>query len=139
MNRPWIGWTLAALALAAGWAGYGWRGMVLGATVIVFWLLLQFSRSLRVMQRAGRSPMGRTASAVMLQAKLAPGMTLLQVLPLAGSLGEAVGDAAAETWRWRDNGGAAVTLVFARGRLQSWSLARPARSAAPDGASESAS
>ena len=47
-----IGWTLAAGALLVGWFGYGWRGLVLALTVLAFWLLLQFSRTLRVLRGA---------------------------------------------------------------------------------------
>ena len=68
--NPTIGWGLAALAIAAGYVGWGWRGVVLGVTVIVFWLLLQFSRSLRVLRNAADAPVGHVASAVMLHGKL---------------------------------------------------------------------
>ena len=80
--NPMVGWGLAALGIAAGYVGWGWPGVVLGVTVIVFWLLLQFSRSLRVLRNAGANPVGHVASAVMLHSRLKPGMTLLQVLPL---------------------------------------------------------
>ena len=38
---------ISALALAASWQAYGWPGIALAFSVVVFWLLLQFSRSLR--------------------------------------------------------------------------------------------
>ena len=66
--NPVVGWGLALVAVVAGWLGYGWRGLVLAVTVIVFWLLLQFSRSLRALQRAGQRPVGTVANAVMLHA-----------------------------------------------------------------------
>lgn len=119
----WLGWSLAAAALAAGYAGYGWPGVALAITVIVFWLLLQFSRALRTMQRAGRSPVGHVKSAVMLNAKLRSGMTMLQILPLTGSLAQPV-EGAEETFRWRDAGGASVRVEFVGGRLQRWALER---------------
>ncbi len=83
-----VGWSLGALGIAAGYVGWGWPGVVLGVTVVVFWMLLQFSRSLRVLQRAGRAPVGHVDSAVMLHSRLRPGMTLLQVLTLTHSLGK---------------------------------------------------
>jgi hypothetical protein len=55
---PIVGWSLAALGIAAGYVGWGWPGVVLGVTVVVFWLLLQFSRSLRVLKRAAANPVG---------------------------------------------------------------------------------
>lgn len=130
--NPALGWALVALALVAGYAGYGWRGMVLALTVIVFWLLLQFGRTLRTMRRAAGRPVGETPSAVMLQARLREGMTMLEVLPLAGSLGRAEGEPAEERWRWRDGGGASVALQFQGGRLRRWQFERePAAAAAP--------
>lgn len=122
--NPWIGWALGAAAAMVGYAVYGWPGVVLAVTVIAFWLLLQFSRALRSMQRAGRAPIGQIGSAVMLHSKLRPRMTLLEVLPLTGSLGQPV-EGAAETFCWRDAGGNGVRLTFAHGRLEAWTLERP--------------
>ncbi len=128
MKTPWIGWALAALAIAVGYAGWGWRGVILGVTVTVFWLLLQFSRALRVMRAAARAPVGHVDSAVMLHTKLHAGMQMLEVLTLTRSLGERCGDmtAASEVWRWRDAADAEVRLTFEAGRLSRWALQRPA-------------
>jgi hypothetical protein len=123
----WIGWALAALAIAAGYWSYGWRGVLLAFTVIVFWLLLQFGRALRTMRMAAGSPVGRVGSAVMLQARLKPGLRLIDVIPLTRSLGERVSEEP-DVWRWRDDGGAAVDLTFAHGRLVAWQLQRQADS-----------
>jgi hypothetical protein len=120
--NPVVGWALAAAAIVAGWVGWGMGGVVLAVTVITFWLLLQFSRALRVMRMAAGRPVGRVDSAVMLQAKLAKGMTMMQVIPLTRSLGERIGDD--DTWRWRDEGACSVTLVFRKGRLESWNFVR---------------
>lgn len=125
-----LGWTPAFAAVVAGWLGWGWRGLALAVTAIVFWLLLQFSRTLRVMRQAAGRPVGRVASAVMLHARLSAGQRLLQVLPLAGSLGERVADDP-ETFRWRDDGGAAVVCEFRAGRLAAWRLERPPEAPAP--------
>lgn len=121
--NPAVGWALAGLAIAAGYIGWGWPGVVLGFTVLVFWLLLQFSRSLRVLKSAGRSPVGHVDSAIMLHSKLRAGMTLLQVLALTRSLGTKLGDDP-ERWLWADTGDARVSLVFEGGKLRSWTLAR---------------
>ena len=124
MNRPVVGWGLAIAAVVAGYWSYGWPGLALALTAIVFWLLLQFSRAMRVMRKAGNAPLGQVGSAVMLNAKLRPGMTMLEILPLTGSLGAVVGDAADESFRWRDAGGASVRLLLKNGRLESWQLER---------------
>jgi uncharacterized protein (DUF58 family) len=123
MSNPIIGWGLAVLGIAAGYVGWGWPGVVLGVTVLVFWLLLQFSRSLRVLRQAAANPVGHVDSAVMLQSKLKTGMTLSQVLPLTRSLGTRLSDTP-ERWGWADPGGARISLEFDRGRLQSWVLTR---------------
>jgi hypothetical protein len=126
--KPLAAWGLGGAALAAGWFSYGWRGGVLALTVIVFWLLLQFSRTLRVMRRAAGSPIGHVASAVMLHSRLRAGMTLAQILALTGSLGERIaspGPDAEEGWRWRDEGDAAVSVRMRDGRLLRWTLDRP--------------
>jgi hypothetical protein len=120
--NPAFGWALAALAVAAGWAGWGLPGVVLAITVITFWLMLQFSRALRVMRMAAGRPVGHVDSAVMLNSKLAARMTMMQVIPLTRSLGERVGGD--DTWRWVDTGGDRLTLRFERGRLAHWSLER---------------
>jgi hypothetical protein len=126
-----LGWALAALAVAVGWAGYGVRGVVLALTVTVFWLLLQFSRALRVMGAAAARPLGRVDSVVMLQSRLQVGMRLLQVVALAKSLGEKLADAP-ETFAWRDAGGDTLRVEFDRGRVSAWRLQRVDAASAPE-------
>lgn len=137
MDRS-LGWLLAALAVASGWLAYGWPGVVLAFTLIVFWLLLQFNRALRVMKNAASAPVGHVDSAVMLHSKLQRGLTMLQVVVLTRSLGrrQAAGTGAGpaeERWAWSDAGGASVTLRFNGGRLVDWELGR----ADPEPAAES--
>ncbi|NUP87141.1 MAG: hypothetical protein HUU30_15510, partial [Burkholderiaceae bacterium] len=96
-----LGWAMAVLGTALGWHAYGWRGVALAVSVIVFWLLLQFSRTLRVMRAAGQAPVGHVANAVMLHARLRPGLRLLEILALTRSLGEKLGDDP-ERYAWRD-------------------------------------
>ena len=121
--NPWVGWALAALAIAVGYAQYGWRGVVLGVTVVVFWLLLQFGKAMRVMRTAAAAPVGVVGSAVMLHAKLRRGMRLIEILPLTRSLGRKVADDP-ETFEWRDASGAAVRVQLQRGRCTDWTLSR---------------
>ena len=121
--NPWMGWALAAAALAAGWYGYGVRGVAMAVSVIAFWLLLQFTRLLRLMRDAGQSPLGRVPSAVMLHAKLHAGMTMARVVALTQSLGRRT-DESSEVYTWADDGGASVDVTFANGRCASWVLTR---------------
>jgi hypothetical protein len=125
---PLVGWALALAAVAAGYAGYGWPGVALAVSVVVFWLLLQFSRALRVMRLAAQQPVGHTASAVMLQARVQTGMSLMQVVALTRSLGRrADADAAGpgdETFSWTDSGGDTVHVALRHGRVSSVRLQR---------------
>lgn len=122
--NPWIGWALALVALVAGWRGYGWPGLALAFSVIVFWLLMQFHRSIKVMRNAAGKPVGFVDSAVMFNAKLRAGLPMLQVITLARSLGRQVAEEP-EAWAWADAAGAEVTIVFANGRCKHWVLSRP--------------
>jgi uncharacterized protein (DUF58 family) len=132
--NTWWGWTLALAALVMGWVQWGWQGVLLALTVIVFWLLLQFSRAMRVMRQAAGAPVGHVDSAVMLHSRLRKGMRLLDIIPLTRSLGVA-GPAGAETsesFTWTDASGACVRVDLTAGRLQHWMLERPPE--APDAA-----
>lgn len=125
MTPATLGWVLAAVFFAVAVQQYGWRGGVVAATFIVFWLLLQFNRAVRVLRRAGDAPIGHVDNVVALHAKLSAGLNMAQVLALTRSLGERLpGDE--ETFRWRDPGDDTVTLWFQRGRLQRWQLDRAA-------------
>lgn len=125
-----LGWALAAAAIAAGYAAWGWSGVVLAVTLIVFWLLLQFSRALRVLRTAGNAPVGHVDSAVMLNVKLQAGMRLPQILALTKSLGHKLADDP-ETFEWRDAGGDAVRVELHNGRSTRWMLQRAGGDAPP--------
>ena len=123
--NPIVGWGLAVVAVAVGYASYGWRGVLLALSVVVFWLLLQFSRALRVMRQAAGRPIGQIDSAVMLNARLRPGLKLLDILPMTGSLGQKVADDP-ETFVWTDAGGDRVRVELRAGKLVAHALERAA-------------
>lgn len=123
--NPKLGWALAAIALAVGYAIAGWQGVVLAVTIIAFWLLLQFSQVMRVMRGAARSPVGHVPNAVMLNAKLHAGMRMLDVVALTRSLGQRVREVP-EQYAWRDDEGNRVDATFDNGRLLRWELVRAA-------------
>lgn len=127
-----LGWGLALLAFVAGYVSYGWRGVFLALTVVVFWLLLQFSRSLRVLRDAAGRPVGSVASAVMLHSRLHEGMRLPQVLKLTKSLGRKIADEPDETFAWTDAGGDSVHVQLHEGRLARWTLHRAHAPVAPE-------
>ncbi|HEX6018425.1 MAG TPA: hypothetical protein VFZ28_10020 [Burkholderiaceae bacterium] len=133
MNHPLVGWALAALAIAIGYLQWRWPGVALAVTMIVFWLLLQFSRALRVLRNAGRAPVGHIDSAVMLAARLQRGQRLPQILALTRSLGRRADgeDGDHEVFEWRDAGDDVVRAELVRGKLVRWQLLRAADAAAP--------
>jgi len=128
--NPWIGSGLALAALVLGGVLFGWQGVVFAMTGLVFWLLLQISRLLRVMKQAGAAPLGAVGNAVMLNSQLHAGMKLVDLIARAGSLGVKQGP---DTFLWRDAGGDAVEVVLRKGRLATWRLIRADE--APEGAS----
>jgi len=113
--------------LGLAWKNYGWPGVAVVAGGIVMFLLLHFTRTMTVLKRAATRPIGYVASAVMLNAKLKPGVTLLHVVAMTRSLGElrSAPDTQPETYRWKDGGESHVDGVFVDGKLREWTLVRP--------------
>ena len=121
--NPRLGWLLAAVFAFAAWRAYEVAGLAFAASAIVFWLLLQFNRAVRVMKNAAGAPVGHVASAVMFHAGLTRGMTMLKVVTKTKSLGRKIAGSD-DDWRWSDDGGASVVLHFERGRLERWRIER---------------
>ena len=111
---------------------YGWPGVAGTVSVLVFWLLLHFTRLLHILKRATSRPIGHVDSAVMLNAKLKPGMTLMHVVAMTRSLGalQSPKDAQPEIYRWTDAGDSQVTCTFAGGKLAAHQMVRPPSGAA---------
>jgi hypothetical protein len=118
-----VGWALAAMAVVVGYLSYGWSGLALALTLTAFWLLLQFSRALRVLRIVAANPVGQVANAVMFQAKLNKGMRLPDLLKLTRSLGKKLADDP-ETYAWSDASGDTVQVQLREGRLTDWQLQR---------------
>ncbi len=118
-----IGWGLAVAAIASGYALYGLPGAAMGITMVVFWMLLQFTRVMRAMRIAGQAPVGLVPSAVMLNARLHAGMRLIDIIQITRSLGEKLADEP-ETFAWRDESGASVQVQLEGGRVRHWTLTR---------------
>ena len=113
---------------------YGWMGVAAAAALLVMWVLLHFTRMMQILQRAAKRPIGHVDSAVMLNAKLKPGMTLMHVVAMTRSLGElrTVKDAQPEVFRWRDNTDSHVDATFVGGRLSHHEMVRPLAPEAAD-------
>jgi hypothetical protein len=118
---------LGVVLVAAAWRAYGWSGVGIVVTGIVMWMLLHFTRLTHVLKKASQRPVGHVGSAVMLNAKLKPGVNLLHVIAMTGSLGELLSpkDEQPELYRWTDGSASQVTCEFAGGRLVKWTLLRP--------------
>ncbi len=125
MNAALVGWGLAVVAVVVGWRVYGGPGVLLALSMIVFWLLLQFSRAVRAMRDATGRPIGAVDNAVMLHARLHAGMRLVDMIKLTRSLGRKLADEP-ETYVWADAGGDAVHVELQGGRLARWRLERGA-------------
>ena len=114
--------------LGLGYNKFGWPGVAVVGGGVVMFLLLHFTRTMQVLQRAAHHPIGYVGSAVMLNARLKPKLTLLHVVAMTRSLGElrSVKDVQPEVYRWTDAGDSWVEGEFVDGKLRSWQLTRPA-------------
>ena len=123
----------AVALLVLGYHWYGWPGVAGAAGALVMWMLLHFTRMLQVLRRASNRPKGHVDSSVMLNARLHPGVSLMQVVALTRSLGElrSVAGEQPEVFRWTDTGLSFVECEFLGGKLTSWRLDRLAQ-ALPD-------
>ena len=123
------------MLIAAAYRSYGWGGVAVGTGALVMWLLLHFTRMMQVLQRATKRPIGYVDSAVMLNAKLRPGVSLLHVVAMTKALGELQSpqDTQAELYRWTDGTLSHVECEFHNGKLKKWELLRPLQSDDPAG------
>ena len=112
---------------ALAWRSYGWAGIAVVVTFLVFGILLHFTRLMTILKRAANRPIGHVDSAVMLNAKLKPGATLMHVVAMTRSLGllKSIKDVQPEVFEWKDAGESVVTCTFVGGKLASHVLARP--------------
>ena len=118
----------AGVLLYLAHRAYGWPGLAAAGGGLMMWLLLHVTRLMTVLKRAAHQPLGYVASAVMLNAKLRPGLTLMHVTAQTKSLGQRLSEEGVEpeVYRWTDNGQSSVTAEFEGGKLLRWKLDRPA-------------
>ncbi len=118
---------LGVVAIAMAYRSYQWAGVAVVVTALVMWGLLHFTRMMQVLKRAANRPIGYVGSAVMLNAKLKPGVTLLHVVAMTKALGElrSVKDQQPELYRWTDGSESHVTCEFFGGKLVKWEMVRP--------------
>jgi hypothetical protein len=118
---------LCLSVVAASFYYYRWQGLAVSTGLLVMWTLMHFNRMLQVLKRAANRPIGYVDSAVMLNAKLQPGATLLHVVARTQSLGalQSPKDTQPEIYRWTDGSESFVSAEFFDGKLKSWTLERP--------------
>jgi hypothetical protein len=114
-------------AIVVAFLQYGWAGVAVVAGAILMWILLHFTRLMTILKRAADRPIGYVDSAVMLNAKLKTGVTLMHVIAMTRSLGalRSPKDEQPEFFRWTDSGDSHVTCEFREGKLVQWTLVRP--------------
>jgi hypothetical protein len=124
---------LGIVLFAMAYRSYGWAGVALVLGGLVMWGLLHFTRMTQVLTRASKRPVGFVDSAVMLNAKLKPGVQLLHVLALTRALGalRSPKDTQPELFRWTDGTDSYVDCEFLNGKLVKWELVRPVQPAEP--------
>lgn len=118
---------VAGSAVIYGWWAHGWQGLALAVCAAAIWAWLQFRRERRLLEAASARPPGRIDSVVMMQAHLAHGMQMPEVVALAGCLGRRY--SAQDEWQWVDALGNEIVVTFRRGVVVRWAVAR--REAAP--------
>lgn len=118
---------IVALVIAA-YRAYGLQGILTVSGGLVMWALLHYTRIMNVLQKARNNPIGYVGSAVMLNAKLRPGVNLMHVVAMTRALGEQLSAEGQqpEVYRWTDGTQSHVTCEFVNGRLARWELVRPA-------------
>ena len=144
MNFQKIGVPLAGvLMVVLAYRFSGWGGVAVVSGAMVMWVLLNFTRMVQILKRAGHRPVGYVGSAVMLNAKLKPRASLLHVVAMTSALGELRSPQGEqpEIFRWTDGTGSYVDCTFVSGKLASHQLTRPqtpeAGSAADDSGQDS--
>jgi hypothetical protein len=118
--------TLAAIfvgsAVIYGWWAHGWEGLTIAVCLSAGWAWWQFQREQRLIKEAAARPAGQIESVVVMQAHLAHGMQMPEVVALAGCLGKKY--SAQDEWQWVDGTGNEIVVTFRRSVVVRWAVAR---------------
>lgn len=117
--------TMAAIAAGSavvyGWWAYGWPGLALAVGLAAAWFWQQRRQEQQLLKQASERPAGKIDSVVMMQAHLAHGMEMAEVIALAGCLGHKY--SAMDDWQWTDAAGNDIVVTFRRGVVVRWAVA----------------
>jgi len=115
------------IVVVMGFRSYGWMGVAAVGGGVLMWALLHFTRLMNVLRKAADRPIGHVGSAVMLNAKLQTGVSLMHVVAMTRSLGalQSPENEQPEVYRWTDGTQSHVTCEFRNGKLVKWVLERP--------------
>ena len=115
---------LAAAIAYAAWRSYGTQGLLLAVLMIVFWVLLHFTKLMRLLRTAATRPMGHVQDARLLHRQLKRGQPLVEVVRRTLSLGQRLSAPGhePEVLEWSDEQRHAVTCTFVHGRLDTFEL-----------------
>lgn len=121
-----VWWLLALAVPVLAWLQYGLPGLALALGVVLFWLLLQFTRVMTVMKTAASRPKGHVRDAANLHRRLRLGVKLFDLVRATGSLGvqESPEGTQPEVFHWTDSGGVRLVCTFDNGRLVAHELTR---------------
>ena len=116
------------ILVVMGFRSYGWMGVAAVGGGVLMWALLHFTRLMNVMRKAADRPIGHVGSAVMLNARLQAGVSLMHVVAMTRSLGalQSPENQQPEFYRWTDGTRSHVTCEFHSGKLGKWVRERPA-------------
>ena len=92
------------------------------------WVLLHFTRMVTILKKAADRPIGHVASAVMLNAKLKKGVSLMHVIAMTRALGKlhSMKDEQPEIFSFFNDTATTEIYTFVGGKLSDWQLQRPA-------------
>lgn len=122
--QRWLFPALAAALAYAAWRSYGWPGLILAVLMLSFWLLLHFTKLMRLLRTVADRPMGRVRDANALAQHLKHGMPLVNVMRMTLSIGllRSLPNTDPEVRTWSDEAGRAAVCTFEHGRLVSFRL-----------------
>jgi len=131
-QQPLVGRILvASFIVLASWL-YGWQGFIASITFWVFWLILQFNQTVRMLKVLSERPAGVVSSVPKLANQLRKGMSMLEIVKHSQCLGAATNVPelppqalmAEQIWQWRDSTGMQIKIYTYRECCLYWEVSQ---------------